>query len=120
MLRLRVKVTDKQLVSSGYEPITVNDSSKAMAAVSQIKPDLILLDLMMPESTGFQLCRMMRKDNELKNIPIVIISALSSDDSRVVAIGAGAQEFLRKPFHVSDTVECVEKVLYSKRLGIYA
>ena len=48
------------LMSSGYEPITVNDSSKAMEMADKIKPDMILLDLMMPEPTGFQLCRMLR------------------------------------------------------------
>ena len=95
------------LLSSGYEPITVNDSSKAMQVASEVKPDLILLDLMMPEPTGFQLCRMMRATPDFRVTPIIIITALDNTDSRVVAIGAGANGFLRKPFHVSDLTEKV-------------
>jgi DNA-binding response OmpR family regulator len=96
------------LQSSGFDPITVNDSSKAMTVASEIKPDLILLDLMMPEPTGFQLCRMMRATSEFRVTPIIIITALDNTDSRVVAIGAGANGYLRKPFHVSDLTEKVK------------
>jgi DNA-binding response OmpR family regulator len=96
------------LLSSGYEPFTVNDSSKAMEMAEQVRPDLILLDLMMPEPTGFQLCRMMRSDPNFRITPIIIITALDNTDSRVVAIGAGANGFLRKPFHVSDLTEKIK------------
>ena len=95
------------LQSSGYESITVNESSKAMQVAMETKPDMILLDLMMPEPTGFQLCRMMRATPEFRVTPIIIITALDNTDSRVVAIGAGANGFLRKPFHVSDLTEKV-------------
>ena len=96
------------LLSSGYEAIIVNDSSKAMAMANEIKPDLILLDLMMPEPTGFQLCRMMRANADFRATPIIIITALDNTDSRVVAIGAGANGFLRKPFHVRDLTEKIK------------
>jgi len=99
------------LLSSGYEAIIVNDSSKAMAIAGEIKPDLILLDLMMPEPTGFQLCRMMRANPDFRTTPIIIITALDNTDSRVVAIGAGANGFLRKPFHVRDLTEKVKDFL---------
>ena len=99
------------LLSSGYEAIIVNDSSKAMAIARETKPDLILLDLMMPEPTGFQLCRMMRADPNFKATPIIIITALDNTDSRVVAIGAGANGFLRKPFHVRDLTEKIKDFL---------
>jgi len=99
------------LLSSGYESVTVNDSSKAMEAAEQNKPDLILLDLMMPEPTGFQLCRMLRANPNFRTTPIIIITALDNTDSRVVAIGAGANGFLRKPFHVSDLTEKVKDFL---------
>jgi len=96
------------LLSSGYEPTIVNDSSKAMEVAAQVTPDLILLDLMMPEPTGFQLCRLMRADPNFKVTPIIIITALDNTDSRVVAIGAGANGFIRKPFHVSDLTQKIK------------
>jgi DNA-binding response OmpR family regulator len=99
------------LLSSGYEPIILNDSSKAMDMADQVRPDMILLDLMMPEPTGFQLCRMLRANPNVRTTPIIIITALDNTDSRVVAIGAGANGFLRKPFHVSDLTEKVRDFL---------
>ncbi len=102
---------DVILISYGYEAIIVNDSSKAMAMAAEIKPDLILLDLMMPEPTGFQLCRMLRANPDYRATPIIIITALDNTDSRVVAIGAGANGFLRKPFHVQDLTEKIKDFL---------
>lgn len=99
------------VLSTGHQPITVNQSSKAMEVADQEKPDLILLDLMMPEPTGFQLCRMFRQNPNFRVTPIVIITALDNTDSRVVAIGAGANGFLRKPFHVSDLTDKVKDLL---------
>jgi len=99
------------LLATGHQPITVNESAKAMDAATREKPDLILLDLMMPEPTGFQLCRMFRQTPDFRATPIVIITALDNTDSRVVAIGAGANGFLRKPFHVSDLTDKIKDLL---------
>ena len=99
------------LLATGHQPITVNDSKNAMAVADQEKPDMILLDLMMPEPTGFQLCRMFRQNANFRKTPIIIITALDNTDSRVVAIGAGANGFLRKPFHVSDLTDKVKDLL---------
>jgi len=99
------------IVSAGYEPIVVNESSKAMDVANHIKPDLILLDLMMPEPTGFQLCRIMRATPGYKFTPIIIITALDDTDSRLVAFGAGANDYLTKPFHVGDLLQKMKDFL---------
>jgi DNA-binding response OmpR family regulator len=69
-----------------------------------VKPDVFLIDLMMPELDGFQLCRMIRADPVLGNIPIIIVTALTDIDSRMVALGAGANDYLTKPFSI-DTLK---------------
>jgi len=102
------------LLATGHQAVVINDSSKAMEAAAQEKPNLILLDLMMPEPTGFQLCRMLRQNPDFRAVPIVIITALDNTDSRVVAIGAGANGFLRKPFHVSDLTDKIKDLLPEK------
>jgi DNA-binding response OmpR family regulator len=99
------------LLSGGHVPITVNESHEAMEVAIREQPNLILLDLMMPEPTGFQLCRMFRQNPAFRLTPIVIITALDNTDSRVVAIGAGANGFLRKPFHVADLTDKVKDLL---------
>jgi DNA-binding response OmpR family regulator len=97
--------------SVGYEPIIVNESTKAMDVAVQSKPDLILLDLMMPQPTGFQLCRMLRAIPGFRLTPIIIITALDDTDSRLVAFGAGANDYITKPFHVGDLVEKMREFL---------
>jgi len=99
------------VLASGHNPITVNNSKQAVDVATQNRPDMILLDLMMPEPTGFQLCRMFRQIPEFRTTPIIIITALDNTDSRVVSIGAGANGFLRKPFHVSELTDKIKDLL---------
>lgn len=95
----------------GYEPVVVNDSSKAMEVAASTLPDCILLDLMMPAPDGFQLCRMLRADPTFRHTPILIVTALDNTDSKIVAIGAGANDYLVKPFGIDDLLSRVKHLL---------
>jgi DNA-binding response OmpR family regulator len=86
----------------GFEAISENRSSKAMELAHAELPDVIVLDLMIPEPDGFQLCRMLRADTNFKNTPIIIVTALTDLDSKMVAMGAGANDYLTKPFHIDE------------------
>jgi DNA-binding response OmpR family regulator len=86
----------------GFETITENQSSKAMEVAASAKPDIFILDLMMPEPDGFKLCRMLRADPLFKKTPIIIITALNDLDSKLVALGSGANDYLTKPFRIED------------------
>src|SRR5262245_47298462 len=97
--------------SKGHETISVNDSKKAIETAMGTSPDLILLDLMMPEPTGFQLCRMMRGIPAFAGIPIIIVTALDDSDSRLVAFGAGADSYITKPIDVLDLTDTVKEML---------
>ncbi len=99
----------KLLTMEGYQITAENDSSKAHETALTVKPDLFLLDLMMPEPDGFKLCRILRADPHFIFTPIIIVTALDDSDSRVVAFGAGANDFITKPFHASDLVERIRK-----------
>jgi DNA-binding response OmpR family regulator len=90
------------LKMEGYEAIVVNDSSKAMEVATSVLPQCILLDLMMPPPDGFQLCRLLRADPTFKRTPILIVTALDNTDSKIVAIGAGANDYLVKPFSIDE------------------
>jgi DNA-binding response OmpR family regulator len=95
----------------GYEAIIVNDSSKAMEIASATQPSAFLLDLMMPPPDGFKLCRMLRADPSFSHTPILIVTALDNTDSKIVAIGAGANDYLVKPFQIDDLLEKVRVLL---------
>jgi len=92
----------KILSTQGYETTAVNDSSKAVQIADSIHPHLIILDLMMPDPDGFKVCRMLRQIPSFIFTPIIIVTALDDTDSRVVAFGAGADDYLTKPFHIDE------------------
>lgn len=90
------------LTMVGFETVCENQSSKAMDLANSVKPDLFILDLMMPEPDGFKLCRMLRTNMNFVRTPIIIVTALNDEDSKVVALGAGANDYLTKPFHIDQ------------------
>jgi DNA-binding response OmpR family regulator len=95
----------------GFEAVSENRSARAMDLACAEKPDLFVLDLMMPEPTGFQLCRMLRADPEFKRTPIIIVTALTDLDSKLVAMGAGANDYLTKPFHIDELKSRINALL---------
>ncbi|HEX5943730.1 MAG TPA: response regulator transcription factor [Anaerolineales bacterium] len=99
------------LKMEGYEPVVVNDSSKAMEIAHSTLPQCILLDLMMPPPDGFKLCKMLRADPTFRHTPILIVTALDNTDSKIVAIGAGANDYLVKPFSIDDLTSRVKHLL---------
>jgi two-component system cell cycle response regulator len=99
------------LEMEGYEAIVVNESFKAMEIASSRLPHAFLLDLMMPPPDGFKLCRMLRADPIFRHTPIMIVTALDDTDSRIVAIGAGANDYLVKPFHIDELTLKVKSLL---------
>ncbi len=103
--KLVTDLLEKLLKSEGYETASVNESINAIDVAKVEMPDLILLDLMMPQPDGFRLCRMFRETNEFAQTPIIIVTALDDSDSRAVAFGAGANDYLAKPFHPHELSE---------------
>lgn len=95
----------------GFDTIVENKSSMAMEVAEHARPDLFVIDLMMPEPDGFQLCRMIRADPNLRRTPIIIVTALTDQDSRMVAIGAGANDYLTKPFHIDSLKSRINALL---------
>lgn len=99
------------LSAEGYVPIVVNESAKAVSMANATLPHAFLLDLMMPEPDGFKLCRMLRNNPNFVATPIIIVTALDDTDSRIVAFGAGANDYLVKPFHIKDLTSKIKTVL---------
>lgn len=95
----------QMLVSmEGHQPTTVNDSLKAMEAARSVDPDLITLDLMMPDLTGFELCELLRNDPKFAKIPIVIVSAKDDSESKEKAKRVGATDYITKPFGMDEFI----------------
>jgi DNA-binding response OmpR family regulator len=99
----------------GYEPTSVNDSRAAIQAASHLDPDLFLLDLMMPVLDGFKLCRLIREDSRFMGTPIIIVTALDDKDSQIVAFGAGANDYITKPYHPRELILKIKSFLVTSR-----
>jgi len=102
---------EEVLRAEGYEAIVLNDSARAVQIAKKEKPSLFILDLMMPEPDGFKLCRLLRKEPDFKSTPIIIVTALNDTDSRIVAIGAGANDYLTKPFRLDELYTSIKEHL---------
>ncbi len=113
-LELLAEVLRKQ----GYEPRPVPSGSLALAAIRTDPPDLILLDINMPEMNGFEVCKHLKADVALKNIPILFITAFSETADKVKAFSMGAVDYITKPFQNEEVCARVETHLRLRRLQI--
>ena len=96
-----VKMLAAKLTNEYYQVLTAADGSAALEAVERDAPDLVLLDVMMPGMDGFDVCRRIKQNPKHTHIPVVIVTALGSQEDRVRGLKAGADDFLTKP--VDDT-----------------
>jgi two-component system alkaline phosphatase synthesis response regulator PhoP len=99
------------LKKAGFAIGTASDGIEALKKARSIAPDLILLDLLMPELDGFAVCEILRRDKSTASIPIIMLTALTSELSRLTGIDCGANAYLTKPFSVRQLVLKVDDLL---------
>ncbi len=103
-----VKLTAFILEEAGYKVIKAYDGPSILQSVEQYNPDLILLDVMMPKTNGFDVCRQIRRTSD---VPIIFLSARSQLQDRVTGLQIGGDDYLVKPFEPSELLARVEAVL---------
>lgn len=102
------------LTSFGYDVLTASNGEEALEKVHDIPPDVILLDIMMPQIDGFEVARQLKKEEETKIIPIVMVTALNEVEDRVKALEAGADDFLNKPVDKTELRARVQSLVKVK------
>jgi DNA-binding response OmpR family regulator len=102
---------EKILKMAGFEITAVNASTKAVQMAFTISPDLILLDIMMPDINGIDLCKTLKSFPEFKQVPIAIVSALTDIGSKRDALNAGAIGFITKPLHIKEFTANINQLL---------
>jgi adenylate cyclase len=105
-----------RLKAHGYEALQAADGEEALAAVKQQRPDLILLDVMMPKLDGIETCRRLKGDDTLPFLPIILVTARADSKDIVAGLEAGADEYLTKPVDQAALVARVRSVLRIKML----
>ncbi len=96
-IEANVKLLEARLTAEYYEVLTANDGPTALKLAASEKPDIVLLDVMMPGMDGFEVCRRLKDEPETRHIPVVLVTALDGRSDRITGLEAGADDFLTKP-----------------------
>lgn len=111
-----LRLLSQMLNEQGYQVRPVPDGLLAFAAALAKAPDLVLLDIRMPEMDGYQVCEKLKAENSTKDIPIIFISALDAIQDKVKAFTVGGVDYITKPFHVEEVLARVETHLALRKL----
>jgi len=131
-----IKLIEKILQSKKCQVISASNGKEALEKAFEYEPDLILLDVLMPEMDGYEVCHKLKQNEHLQLIPVVMITALQEPEAKIRGLEVGADDFLNKPFstaefiarvrsslrlkQITDELERAEAVLYSMALGVEA
>jgi len=105
------------LQKAGFRTLTAGDGQRALELAQREVPDLITLDVMLPELDGWEVCRLLRQDRRTKHIPIIMLTVKSDETDKVVGLELGADDYLTKPFSPKELVARAKAVLRRTRAG---
>lgn len=100
-----------RLEQASYDVSTADDGRMGLLKARDENPDLIILDIMLPKLDGFQLCRMLKFDQKYKHIPIIMLTARTSEDDKNTGIEAGADAYIVKPFDAQVLIDKVRELI---------
>ena len=108
-----VDTLEYSLIRQGYEVSVATDGLKALEIARQVMPDLVVLDIMLPNLDGFEVCRILRQET---NAPIIMLTARAEEVDKVVGLEVGADDYLTKPFSMRELIAHVKALLRRVRL----
>ena len=106
-----VRILEFGLKAAGYHVETANDGQEGLKKARELKPDIILLDLMLPKLDGYKVCRLLKFDERYKQIPIMILSARTQEGDQNLAHEMGANRFLTKPYEFAEILQHIQALL---------
>jgi two-component system phosphate regulon response regulator PhoB len=110
-----VELLDFNMKQAGYEVLVAADGAEALKKAHSALPSLILLDLMLPEVDGLEVCKMLRRDPATANIPIIMVTAKATEIDKILGLELGADDYITKPFSPRELVLRVKKLLQRER-----
>ena len=105
------EILEYNLTNEGFDPVSATDGERGLRAAAAHKPDLILLDLMLPGIPGLEVCRRLRAGRGLQDVPIIMVTAKGEEADVVAGLELGADDYITKPFRVRELVARVNAVM---------
>ena len=107
-------IVERKLELMGYEVIVKTNGRQALAALQEVKPDLVILDVMMPEMNGWDVCKKIKENEATKSIPVIILTAKTQDMDELMSYESGADRYVSKPIDFSLLINAMEELLPKK------
>ncbi len=114
----QVAVLSYNLEKAGYQIVVADDGERALQLVEEIEPDLIILDWMLPQVSGIEICRRLRARPETRRVPIIMLTARGEEGDRVRGLETGADDYVVKPYSPAEMVARVGALLRRSRPGL--
>src|SRR5690242_14116917 len=108
------------LRSFDYDVVVAHNGKEALQELRKNPPDLVLLDVMMPEMNGYEVCREVKSDVFLRHIPVMLLTAQAGMSSKVTGLEQGADDYVTKPFEMAELVARIRTLLRRTRIGLEA
>jgi DNA-binding response OmpR family regulator len=115
--RLLLGLVKDIIETHGFEALTATDGASGLALAKAQQPDIILVDVMMPKMSGFEVCQHLRADPKLRGTPIIIITAMADAELKTKGLKAGANLAIPKPFNPTQIIVLIKKALELKAKG---
>ncbi len=111
---VNIQVLGNMLEDSGYRTAATLNGNDALKFIQDEKPDLVLLDIMMPEIDGYQVCKILKEDDDLKDIPVIFLTAKNDTESIVRGFEVGGVDYISKPYHSAELLARIKTHLELK------
>jgi len=108
------KLIEYKLTNCGYVVVAVEDGVQALEKARELMPALIMLDVMMPQMTGFEVLAALKADERTRSIPVLLVTAQSKEEEVLKGLEMGAEDYITKPFSPNELAARVRKVLLRK------
>ena len=112
-----LSILETLLTDTGYEVITVRNGKRAMEIIKKEKIDIVILDIMIPLMNGFDVCKEIKGSEKYRNIPVILVTGLTSTEDRIKGIEAGSDDFISKPFDSGELLAKIKMLLKARELN---
>ena len=106
-----VEILRRALADTGHELVVAKDGEHVESMIAAERPDLVILDIILPKRNGFELCRALRKNPATENLPIIVLSSMDRESDRFWGLKQGANAYLTKPVEATELVATVRELL---------